>query len=86
MSETARKPSKPWRVDGPADRGNGQTYRSQSAAYEAVRELAGFGHDSTVWHWEDGRWRTYDKVSAADMTAAFDTQAVTATGTTEEGS
>ena len=57
--------SRPWRVDGPADKGDGQAYRSQGKAYEAVRELNGFGHDATVWHWEFGGGRLYEKAPAA---------------------
>lgn len=59
------RPAKPWSVDGPADHGDGERYRSQAAAYEAVAELTGFGHKATVYHWQDGSWRLYERVEVA---------------------
>jgi hypothetical protein len=58
-----RKPGKPWRVYGP-DKNLSEDYRSQAAAYEAVGELTGFGHNTTVEHWEDGRWVLYERIPA----------------------
>ena len=68
---TGIKPAKPWRVDGPADHGNGEQFRGQAAAYDAVAELAGFGHKATVYHWADGSWRLYEVIEAP---AATETQ------------
>ena len=61
---------KPWRVDGPADHDDGETYRSESAAYDAVAELTGFGHKATVFHWEHGSWRLYEVIEAPSATEA----------------
>lgn len=54
-------PAKPWRVatriaDAPVD------CRSQKAAYEAVCGFADSGTPCTVWHWENGDWRLYERV------------------------
>jgi hypothetical protein len=57
---TTGKPGKPWRVYGVNNLS--EDYRSEKGAYEAVRELSGFGHPATVWHWEEGGWRLYDQV------------------------
>ena len=57
---SARRPSKPWRVSGPNPLA--EHYRSESAAYDAVRELNGWGHAAVVEHWEDGKWRLYERV------------------------
>jgi hypothetical protein len=62
-----RKPSKPWRVYGANDLF--EDYGSERAAYEAVRELTGFGHPATVHRWQDGRWRLYEHVEPPERSA-----------------
>jgi len=60
---TPKTPSKKWRVYGANSLH--EDYRSQSAAYDAVNELNDWGHTATVWHWEDGDWRLYERVELA---------------------
>jgi hypothetical protein len=70
-----RKPSKPWRVDEPADRNGGESYRSQAAAYGAVRELNRYGHPARVFQWEDGAWRLFEVIRAPEgEPASIDTE------------
>jgi hypothetical protein len=66
-TQTARPPSKPWRVTWPSvvsRAPHSEDYRSQRAAYEAVasitRQLS-----ATVYHWERGDWRLYERVEPA---------------------
>ena len=53
---------KPWRVFGTNDLS--EDYESRAAAYEAVRELNGYGHPATVYHWIDGVWVIYERIPA----------------------
>lgn len=60
MSDSPRKPSKPWRVHGP----DGSTdYRSQPKAYEAVRAITGGGGTAYVYQWLNGRWYRYEALA-----------------------
>ena len=59
-----RKPSRPWRVHGA--RGLSTDHRSERAAYEAVKTIT-TGHGATratVYHWENGSWKLYERVDA----------------------
>jgi hypothetical protein len=62
-AKRARPPSKPWRVYGA--RGISVDYRSQRAAYEAVKSITNAGVTARVWHWEDGRWVLFEKIAAS---------------------
>lgn len=55
-----RPPSKPWRVYGA--HGLSTDYRSQRAAYEAVKSIVKGGTKATVYHWEGGRWVKYEVI------------------------
>lgn len=55
-----KPPSKPWRVHGPNPLH--EDFRYQPAAYLAVKELADWGHTATVYHWEGGDWRLYERI------------------------
>jgi|HubBroStandDraft_4_1064222.scaffolds.fasta_scaffold301807_4 hypothetical protein len=39
-------------------------FGSEAAAFAAVRELTSAGEAATVWHFEDGHWRTWEKTGA----------------------
>ena len=58
-----RKPSKPWRVYGA--RGISNDHRSERAAYDEVQTLLRNGTKATVYHWEDGSWRLYERIDPA---------------------
>jgi hypothetical protein len=58
-----RAPYKPWRVYGA--RGMSTDFRSQRTAYEYVSGLTQkFSTAATVYHWERGSWRLYERVAA----------------------
>ena len=68
-------PAKPWRVYGNHLSHLAQDYRGQAAAYDAVKELTGFGHTATVEHYEDGQWRLYERIEpepVADLESPLD--------------
>ena len=61
---TPKTPSKRWRVITPE---RAAEFRGQQAAYDALNaytadaNVATFGRLATVWHWEDGDWRLYER-------------------------
>ena len=55
---TPKLPSKPWRVCG--SNPLYEDYPSKMAAYDAVRELNGWGHAATVYTWIEGVWVLYE--------------------------
>jgi len=61
MPET-KAPSKKWRVYGA--RGMSTDHRSQRAAYEAVNTITRLGSRATVYHWENGGWKLYERIDA----------------------
>jgi hypothetical protein len=67
---TERKPSKPWRVSWQP--GNHYDhYRSERAAYDAVRVLADQDPVTriTVHRWERGSWHLYERIDPAGYRA-----------------
>ena len=56
-------PSKPWRVCG--SNPLHEDYPSKAAAYDAVRELNGWGHTAIVYTWIEGVWVLYEVVVPA---------------------
>ena len=57
-----RTMSKPWRVFGANNLS--EDYENRSAAYEAVRELNGYGHPATVYKLIGGTWVIYERIPA----------------------
>jgi hypothetical protein len=59
------KPAKPWRVYGEGDAS--KDCRSQTAAYEVVRQLADRGNTATVWQWDRGQWVLYEVIDPGEI-------------------
>ena len=57
-----RPPTRKWRV---YFRGISADYRSQRAAYDAVRTATTLGTKTKVYHWEEGSWRLYERIEPA---------------------
>ncbi len=69
-AKRTRPPSKPWRVTWPSlvtTAPNSADYRSQRAAYEAVESVTRIVA-ATVYHWEDGDWRLYERIEPPSVT------------------
>jgi hypothetical protein len=60
-----RPPARKWRVYGA--RGISEDYRSQRAAYDAVKVIVTAGTRARVYHWEDGRWVRYEDVEPGEL-------------------
>lgn len=57
----SKSPAKKWRVVvGSTDPKSTRVFRSESKAYEFVREQLPHGHRIEVRVWEDGRWRLFE--------------------------
>jgi hypothetical protein len=65
----AKKPSKPWRVESPD--GTIADYRSQAAAYEAVKTITDAGGKARVWHWDRSQWGMYEAVGPGGRDVAW---------------
>lgn len=53
-------PSKSWRVQRVGS--VYEDFRSQNAAYTAVKGLSSLGIELKVWHFESGEWRLYEHI------------------------
>jgi len=58
-----RPPSKKWRVYGA--RGISEDFRSERDAYDRVQTLLRNDTKATVYHWEEGGWRLYERIDPA---------------------
>lgn len=54
-----RPPTKRWQVRTP---GACEDRRSEKGAYDLALGLARNLLHAEVWHWEDGRWRLYERI------------------------
>ena len=66
---TSKVPSKPWRVDPTRGVGWGYYFRSQSLAYDKVQHLTAKGETATVYQWENGDWRLYERIEPVALEA-----------------
>lgn len=60
-AKATRPPSNRWRISGVRGAGN-LHYRSERAAYDAVEIFVAGGEKVTVYHWEDGSWKLYERI------------------------
>ena len=61
-AKRTKPPSKPWRVYV-ADGQSSADYRSERAAYAAVKDWRDAGITvRRVEHWENGEWRLYERI------------------------
>ena len=69
---TSGTPAKKWRT-GKTDVAyaldEAQPCTSEAKAFAAARDLTASGHAVTVWHFEGGHWRTFEKLDAAGQPA-----------------
>jgi hypothetical protein len=66
MNKT-KAPAKKWRT-GKTDTAyaleEATPCTSEARAFAVARELVATGNAVTVWHFEDGHWRTFEKLGA----------------------
>jgi hypothetical protein len=60
MAET-KTPAKKWRIRPYG--GVNVSYRSEQAAYDAIPAITADGKTAVVEHWENSRWRCYERIS-----------------------
>jgi hypothetical protein len=64
---STKPPAKKWRT-GKTDAAYAftaaESYSSEVKAFAKVRALTDAGEAATVWHFENGRWWTFEKIGA----------------------